>query len=806
MSANAKKAPEILVPSLALSDEDWDRCMGKSGLKVIDIFAKWAGPCEPIQSIFKRIKLDYGDLVTFAQAQSDYIESLKNFRNRSCPTFLVFFNETLVKVIRGANSPLIEKVVKEQIEIEKTGGVHKQDWDDPATSLLPVVNRKPRNVDTELNTNEAQPASASISKISNSKENLATTETVPETTPTIPANFTETFALIKPDAMSPKHVEGIMDHIRTNRFTVVKKKKVWMTTEIVEEFYKEHKEKSFFPALVTYFTSGPSLAMVLAKEDAVKEWRTLIGPANSHRAKEDAPKSLRAYFGTDNRLNAVFGSDSQESATKEIDIFFGPESKVTELPFNEDNYTLKGSPGMQKTLCIIKSESDEIRQSIIERIICRGIQVFKREEMHFGRSEVEELYSDLKDTPDFEDIVTFMTKFPMLALVLTGDNVVNDWREIVGDTDPAVAKETLPHSIRALYGSDKIRNIVHASDTVENALREIQLVFPYTLQRGSSVVDTRVGTASNPHPVGYTSSMEDIHNMTERTLALIKPDAYGSGKKDSILQKIEAAGFKIVKETELMFNHLQAQEFYKEHQTKEFFNDLVVWMSGAPIYAIVLEKENAINAWRELAGPTNSVKAREIAPESIRALFGTDGSQNAVHGSDSPASAEREIKVVFGDTISAYPDPLPSLPEKVVDEEVKVTSTRPSITNLQATASVKSTENVLNMILGQENQTAVEPSAHEPNLSFADPTNNDSKSTKPSREGSAKSFRSKSNLASKTTGSRTNMSKSNLSNMSKSNLSNMSKSNISNMSKSNLSKSSKADLKSKSNLSNDDGQ
>ena len=106
------------------NDEEWDKWLTKPGLKVVDIYAKWAGPCEAIGSIFKRIKLDLGDNISFIQAQTDQIEALLKYRNRSRPTFMFFFGQTLVKIVNGANSPAIEKTIAEQIEIEKNGGVH----------------------------------------------------------------------------------------------------------------------------------------------------------------------------------------------------------------------------------------------------------------------------------------------------------------------------------------------------------------------------------------------------------------------------------------------------------------------------------------------------------------------------------------------------------------------------------------------------------------------------------------------------------------------------------------------------------
>jgi nucleoside diphosphate kinase len=394
---------------------------------------------------------------------------------------------------------------------------------------------------------------------------------------------TETFALIKPDGMFPTVLEGIMDQIRLHRFSVMKKKKVWLTPEMVREFYKEHLERPFYHSLETYFTSGPCLALVLAKDDSVTEWRNLIGPANSHLAKESAPKTLRALFGTDNRLNAVFGSDSQENAVREINMFFGPESAIPELPLVDDDLTIKNSPGSQKTLCLIKFEDSTRREQIIERLICRGISIMRREEVLLNHQQVEELYPELMGSDQWPSIVEELTKAPVLALVLSGENVIEIWKEIAGPDSPAVAKEHFPCSIRALFGINDIRNAVHASANADRALHEVNLFFPHVIERRNSIniiADAKPGTAANPYPKSHQASIAEIHSMLERTLALIKPDAYGSGKKEAILDKIREDGFTIVKEQELQLTLPQAQDFYREHQSKPFYEELVNWMSG----------------------------------------------------------------------------------------------------------------------------------------------------------------------------------------------------------------------------------
>ncbi|KAI8075021.1 nucleoside diphosphate kinase, partial [Gongronella butleri] len=139
----------------------------------------------------------------------------------------------------------------------------------------------------------------------------------------------------------------------------------------------------------------------------------------------------------------------------------------------------------------------------------------------------------------------------------------------------------------------------------------------------------------------------------QQTLALIKPDAMQQGHQQAIVDRIEKEGFNVVRQQQFQFTRAQAEQFYREHEHRPFYASLTEWMASAPVYAMVLEKDNAVQAWRTLMGPTDANKARDIDPTSIRALYGTDGSQNAVHGSDCVTSAERETAIVFGPVTSA---------------------------------------------------------------------------------------------------------------------------------------------------------
>jgi nucleoside-diphosphate kinase len=142
-----------------------------------------------------------------------------------------------------------------------------------------------------------------------------------------------------------------------------------------------------------------------------------------------------------------------------------------------------------------------------------------------------------------------------------------------------------------------------------------------------------------------TNSGEKDKKMGARTFSMIKPNAFKH--KGEIIKMIEGAGFKVVasKETTLLLE--KAKEFYEVHKDRPFYEGLCEFMSSGPIVALVLEKkDDAVEDYRKLMGPTKPEEAEE---GTIRKKFGEDVQKNAVHGSDSPENAEKEIAFFFPD-------------------------------------------------------------------------------------------------------------------------------------------------------------
>ncbi|MGA0431052.1 MAG: nucleoside-diphosphate kinase [Flavobacteriaceae bacterium] len=132
--------------------------------------------------------------------------------------------------------------------------------------------------------------------------------------------------------------------------------------------------------------------------------------------------------------------------------------------------------------------------------------------------------------------------------------------------------------------------------------------------------------------------------VTNRTFTMIKPDAVAQGHIGAILEKINAAGFKIVAMKYTQLSQRDAEAFYAVHAARPFFGELVAFMTRGPIVAAVLEKDNAVADFRTLIGATNPAEAAE---GTIRKLFATSVGENAVHGSDSDANAAIEAAFHF---------------------------------------------------------------------------------------------------------------------------------------------------------------
>ena len=133
----------------------------------------------------------------------------------------------------------------------------------------------------------------------------------------------------------------------------------------------------------------------------------------------------------------------------------------------------------------------------------------------------------------------------------------------------------------------------------------------------------------------------------DRTLILVKPDAFARNLTGEIIARFERKGLRLIALKLMRLDEAAAKLHYGEHDGKPFFDDLVTFITSGPLVAMILEGPSAIAAARQLIGSTNGIEA---SPGSIRGDFAIETGTNMVHGSDSPESAAREIELFFGDS------------------------------------------------------------------------------------------------------------------------------------------------------------
>jgi len=129
----------------------------------------------------------------------------------------------------------------------------------------------------------------------------------------------KTFGIIKPDAVKGKYTGKILSRIEDEGFCIKGLKKVNLSREVAERFYYVHKDKPFFNALTSFMSSGPSVLMVLEKDNAIRSWRDVMGATDPSKARDG---TLREKYGSNIENNAVHGSDAEDTANFEIGFFF----------------------------------------------------------------------------------------------------------------------------------------------------------------------------------------------------------------------------------------------------------------------------------------------------------------------------------------------------------------------------------------------------------------------------------------------------------------------------------------------------
>lgn len=279
-------------------------------------------------------------------------------------------------------------------------------------------------------------------------------------------NMQHTYAMIKPGF---HHLMGeAIDRIYQEGLMLTNLRMGLISRETAMKFYAEHQGKPFFESLVQYITSGPVVAMELVGNSAITRWRQLIGPTNLDQAKRESPRSLRALYARSTTENFAHGSDSPDSAMRELGIIFGQHGVQL----------ISTTEGC--TCCVIRPHALKegnagkiIRDIVANKFEITGAMIANLDLSTAG--EFLEVYRNV--VPDYPDMKQQLASGPCLALELKKNDAVNAFRQLCGPRDSKVAKQIRPNSLRAKYGIDVVFNAVHCTDLQEDAELETEYFF-----------------------------------------------------------------------------------------------------------------------------------------------------------------------------------------------------------------------------------------------------------------------------------------------------------------------------------------
>uniref|UniRef100_A0A8B9DLY5 NME/NM23 family member 8 n=1 Tax=Anser cygnoides TaxID=8845 RepID=A0A8B9DLY5_ANSCY len=509
------KCQSILFQATITNQNEWDEMLLTKGVVVVDVYQAWCGPCIAVVNLFRKLKNEFSedDVLHFAVAEANSIETLQPLRNRCEPVFLFCVNGKIIAMVRGANAPLISKKITELVQEEReivAGQKERPElciyfdkyinchiiffhFPEEVTYSVGII--KPDDV-LEGHVEEIKQkyvfiksAVITMSKcIKGLKYDTILCLIRPEETPETESilnmcdvqssiedasrqlafffpnfgqkkteqKFEKTLALVRPCLLRERR-DSIIQRIKDDGFEIAMQKEINLSEEQAREFYKEHENEDYFPFLLEQMTNGPTLVLALTRENAVAHWRNLLGPKTIEEAKKENPNSLRAQYAVDNiPINQLHGSSSPNDAQKELEFFFPQEH----------------------TLALIKPDAaKKHKDDIMQKVKDAGFTISKIKEEALTREMATKFYKDHEGKPFFEELVALMTEGPSVVMVLTKENAVQEWRQLMGPTDPEVAKESSPESIRAQFAQDILSNAVHGSSTREHALESIECIF-----------------------------------------------------------------------------------------------------------------------------------------------------------------------------------------------------------------------------------------------------------------------------------------------------------------------------------------
>lgn len=299
------------------------------------------------------------------------------------------------------------------------------------------------------------------------------------------------------------------------------------------------------------------------------------------------------------------------------------------VDFACENTKEKLQRDMQLTFALIKPVPTIVAGKILTHFHEHGLRVSKMKKARLRPEDIEVLYRHQLGDPTFPFLLDHLTDQQVFGLELVGRDAHSRCLELLGDRDPLKAATG---TIRALYGTDPVRNCVHSSESPQEALTDIDYFFP-------------------PPPM-RSLRLRLTATLSNCTLCIVKPHAIREGKLGPALEAIDEGGFDITALNMIIVENINAAEFYEVYKgIVPEYKGMVEELSSGPCVAMeIVSKDKSVNTaveFRKLVGPADPEVARLLRPYTLRAKLGKTKVQNAIHCSDLAEDGLLEVEYFF---------------------------------------------------------------------------------------------------------------------------------------------------------------
>ncbi|CAF1180180.1 unnamed protein product [Adineta ricciae] len=591
----ARRRQEIALQTEIETQEEWNENINKEGLTVIDIYQQWAGPCRSAEGYFKKIKSETDEpLLRFAisyggpcKALEPKFRAIKNTLGDPLLAFAIAKADTIdsLEKYRNKCEPCF-LFYASGVLVDSVIGANAPALQRKISSNLEQEKKVLKEGGQRI---EHRVQYAEVEEEDDDDAGGAKRKRSPSIVNAI-ASHQYTLATIRPDAYADGKVDEIIQKIVPHGFRVLLQEEHNLTEHDARQFHRHRMNEEGYEDHIKHMTSGPSIVLLLQKTDA----------------KEASLDEFRELVNSDQLLKeTVDCTQSADNVQQDLMLLL---PNVAQKPQSAREKEI------ERTLALVRPSALKLyKDAIVKRIQESGFSVTRTAEVQLTQAQAEQFYAEKKNEPFYQDLIKEMTSGPSLALYLTKKDAIQGFRTLLGPADKARIKEatgTFRHDFDIV---DAKINSLHAPGSRTEVNRNLQFFFP-----------------------------------EERILVVLKPGLTDQQRAE-IVDAFRKAHFFVMARKTLTLTQEQATKLQHAHHGKEYYDELIHYMTSAPSELLVLVKEDASKSWHEVVGPEEPAKASETAPTSLRAMYGKDLVHNAVDISPNVQQAKDDIHMIFGD-------------------------------------------------------------------------------------------------------------------------------------------------------------